>query len=70
MYRPMTDRVESAIYPDTQSNSGGNGAFMTADKMAYLTLDFNTYNHPLDLDYLFDVTTFRPNTDTTTDADI
>ena len=51
MYRPMTDRNESPIYPDTQDPE-----MMSASELAYLTLDFNTFNFPLDLDYLVDVT--------------
>ena len=35
---------------------------MTAEELGYLTLDFNTQNFPLDMDYLFDVTWMTPAT--------
>ena len=56
-YRPMTDWDESPVYPADQSDSfGTNGANMTADKLEYLTLNTNSFNYPLDLDYYIDIT--------------
>lgn len=51
----MTDREESPVFPDSQGQS--NLTFGDdPNKQAYLTLDYNTFNFPLDMEYVYDVT--------------
>lgn len=57
----MTDRDESPVYPDSQGQF--NMTFNDdPNKQAYLTLDYNTFNFPLDMEYVFDVTSLNPST--------
>ena len=55
----MTDRDESPVFPDSQGQK--NLTFENdPNKQVYLTLDYNTFNFPLDMDYVYDVTSITP----------